>query len=277
MTGIGFQEDLATVPGDPLFDEISRINNELINIRRQLAKKNLELERLNEEKNRFLGMAAHDLRNPLNAILSFSDFLIDEASDKLEQEQVEFLQVIRSSSNFMVELVDDLLDVAKIESGKLHLDLQPVDIKAILEHSISLNRILAGRKHITFELVSQDQLPTIMVDPVKIEQVFDNLLSNGVKYSQPGSAVQVKVMVENDVITISVRDQGEGIPRNEIEKLFKPFSQTSVKSTAGEKSSGLGLAIARRIVEGHQGRIWVESAVGQGSTFYVTIPIHEME
>jgi signal transduction histidine kinase len=258
-----------------LYDEISRLNNELVAMQRELARKNAELEKLNQLKNQFLGMAAHDLRNPLNIILSYSEFLLDEAAGRLSQEHLQFLDAIRSSSDFMVGLVNNLLDVAQIESGQLQLDAQPTDLIALIERNVALNRVLAEKKHIQLMLEVLPRRVVLPLDAAKIEQVLNNLISNAVKYSYPNSAVRVSVLAAPGCVTLAVQDQGQGIPQSEMDKLFKPFSRTSVKSTAGEKSTGLGLVIARKIVEGHQGRLWAESQVGVGSTFYVSLPVAE--
>ncbi|MHB8204916.1 MAG: sensor histidine kinase [Desulfomonilaceae bacterium] len=256
-----------------LYDELGRLNNELANLQRELTKKNIELEKLNEEKNRFLGIAAHDLRNPLNAIQMYSEFLSDEASEVLTPEQIEFVSIIHSSSQFMLRLVNDLLDVAKIESGKLELDLTRTDLIDLIRHNVTLNNTMASTKNISIDFHYDQDIPETLVDTAKIEQVLNNLIVNAIKFSNQGSVINVKVARSGKEAVISVKDQGQGIPANEIDKLFKPFQRTSVRSTGGEDSTGLGLAIVRKIVMGHQGRVWVESEVGQGSTFYVALPL----
>ena len=256
-----------------LYDELGRLNNELANLQRELTKKNIELEKLNEEKNRFLGIAAHDLRNPLNAIQMYSEFLSDEASEVLTPEQLEFVSIIHSSSQFMLRLVNDLLDVAKIESGKLELNLARTDLIDLIRHNVTLNNTMASKKNISIDFHYDQDIPVALVDTAKIEQVLNNLIVNAIKFSNPGSVINVKVARSGKGAVISVKDQGQGIPDGEIDKLFKPFQRTSVRSTGGEDSTGLGLAIVRKIVMGHQGRVWVESEVGKGSTFYVALPL----
>jgi signal transduction histidine kinase len=260
---------------DDLLNDSVRLNNELANLQRSLAKTNLELERLNKQKNRFLGMAAHDLRNPLTAIQMCSEYLLEESGHKLNPDELEFLAAIRSSSEFMLRLVNDLLDVAIIESGKLQLDLWPTDLKPLLSRSVMLNGILAKRKGIELRLSEYPEVPKLAVDPSKIEQVINNLLSNAVNYSKPNTTVDIRLELSESELVISVKDEGPGIPGNELDKLFRPFERTTVRTSNGEKSSGLGLAIARKIVLGHRGRIWLESEVGKGSVFYVALPIPE--
>lgn len=255
-----------------LFDEISRLNNELGVIQRKLTKKNLELERLNQLKNQFLGMAAHDLRNPLGVILSYSQFLLEDANASLSLDKEEMVSIIRDSSQFMLGLVNDLLDIATIESGKLHLIQEPTDLNRLVGQVATLNRVLAAPKEIAIQYISTETIPTLQLDGQKLVQVLNNLLSNAVKFSPPNTTVQIRIKKAPDGVIVTVKDEGPGIPPYEIDKLFKPFSVTSVRSTAGEKSTGLGLTISRRIIEGHGGKIWVESEVGQGSTFSFSLP-----
>jgi two-component system, OmpR family, sensor kinase len=256
-----------------LYDELGRLNNELANLQRELAKKNVELEKLNEEKNRFLGIAAHDLRNPLNAIQIYSEFLLDETSSILDPEHVEFVSIIHASSQFMLQLVNDLLDVAKIESGKLQLELAPTDLAALVQRNVALNSVMASKKSITLRLLAHGNIHELMLDASKIEQILNNLITNAVKFSNAGSFVDVGIEGFDKEVVISVKDEGQGIPANERDKLFEPFQRTSVKTTAGEGSTGLGLAIVRKIALGHGGRVWVESEVGRGTTFYVALPL----
>ncbi len=254
-----------------LYNEISRLNNDLVATQRELAKRNAELERLNEEKNRFLGMAAHDLRNPLHLILGHAEFLLDESLMARGLDTRQFLEVIRTSSLFMSNLIDDLLDVAKIESGELSLDLAPVDLEDVVRRNVALNQTLAVGKQ-TEILLRCAPLPAVVVDAGKMDQVLNNLISNAVKFSPPGSRVEVDLRSEGDRFTISVRDQGPGISEEDQAKLFRPFQRTRARGTAGEKSTGLGLVIVKRIVEGHGGSIWLESCLGEGTTFYVSVP-----
>jgi signal transduction histidine kinase len=262
-------------PGETtaLLDELSRVNNQLVNLQRELAKQNAELKRLDELKNRFLGTAAHELRSPLAIIWSYSDFLMHEISDLLSEEHLEFLSIIQSSSEFMLQMVDDLLDVSVIESGRLELAPQPTDLCTLIERNVVLNRVLAEKKQIQLTFRAAGDLPLLLLDAAKIEQVLNNLISNAVKFSHPGSVVEIRITKDRDRAMVTVQDQGQGIPADEVENLFRWFGKTSVRGTEGESSSGLGLAIAQKIVLGHHGTIWVDSEVGTGSTFYVSLPL----
>jgi signal transduction histidine kinase len=256
---------------DNLFDEISRLNNELVAAQRELAKKNAELERLNLEKNHFLGMAAHDLRNPLHNILMVSEFLKEEDPVILSENYDKFIDVIHDSSRFMANLVDDLLDVAKIEAGRLHLEYTTQDLPRLVERNIARNQALAAKKDLTIHLHT-DPLPAVVIDASKFEQVLNNLLSNAIKFSPVGGNIQVRLEKEDPNFRLIIVDQGSGMTPDEQANLFKAFKHGR-PGTQGEKSTGLGLVIVKRIIEGHGGAIWLESIPGQGTSFYVSIPL----
>lgn len=258
-----------------LYNELARLNNELVTAQREVIKRNIELERLNEVKNQFIGVAAHDLRNPLQVIEGYSQILLDKHFGELTPEQHKFISVIRKNSDFMLSLITDLLYISKIEAGKLQLELKETDLSALLERNVELNRLMAERKQINILLTRTEDLPALVVDAPKIEQVLNNLISNGIKFSHPGTTVEVLASRREKEAVVSVRDEGQGIPPDEIDKLFIPFENLSVKSTGGEQSTGLGLAIVKRIVEGHGGRIWVESERGVGSNFSFSLPFTE--
>ncbi|MCX6970407.1 MAG: HAMP domain-containing sensor histidine kinase [Verrucomicrobia bacterium] len=220
-----------------------------------------------------LGMAAHDLRNPLGVILAYSDFLETEAFPVLNEDQRDFVSTIKSTSEFMLSLINELLDVSTIESGQLHLDCAPADLNELARHNVSRNRVLAHQKRIELDFQDTENLPALMIDRGKIEQVLNNLIGNAVKYSHPDTRVAIQISRAGSAVTVSVADQGQGIPEEDLPKLFKAFGRTSVQATAGEQSTGLGLAIARKIVEGHGGKMSVRSQVGEGSTFSFTLPV----
>ena len=264
-------------PGDGnderLLEELSQVNNELANLQREMVRKNAELSRLNEQKNQLLGMAAHDLRSPLAVIRTYSEFLQAEAAAALDEEQREFVETILDTSRFMVELIDDLLDVAQIESGTLRLDLGPVDLVERVRRTTELSRVLAARKDIGIVLDAPPPPLELEADGRKVEQAVSNLLGNAIKFSRPGTTITVTVARTGGTAQVSVRDQGPGIPEDELPRLFQPFARTSVRATAGEPGTGLGLAIVRRVVEGHGGRISVRSEVSKGTEFILQLPL----
>jgi len=252
-----------------LYDELSRLNNELSTAQRELAKKNAELTRLNDLKNQFLGFASHDLRNPLEVILIYSRFLLEDAAPVLSPEQTEFVQIIRSSSGQMLRLVEELLDVSRIEAGRLDLDLAPVDLDALVRSQVVRSRVLAAKKGIEIGFEPAGALPPLRLDASKIEQVLDNLIGNAVKFSPPDGRVEVRVSRETDRAVVSVRDHGPGIAPDLLDRLFEPFT----RGRLGAKGAGLGLAIVKSILTGHGGDIRVESEPGEGATFHARLPL----
>lgn len=240
---------------------------------REIAEKNRILEQLSKVKNDFLGMAAHDLRNPIAVIHMSSAALLDEGNENLTDLQVMLVRQMERSSEFMMTLLNDLLDVAAIESGSLTLDVSAHDYRQFLDEAVMLNRPFAERKHIEVEFEYGAPCDTLSFDSSRIQQVVNNLLSNAIKYSHSGTRVLLRVSGAAPGVETSIFDQGQGIPGKELSRLFQDFHKTSVKSTGGEQSTGLGLAISRRIIEAHGGTIGVESEVGKGSRFFFTLPL----
>jgi signal transduction histidine kinase len=248
------------------------LNQELNNLTRRLHKQNAELARLNQEKNQFLGMAAHDLRKPIGLVLTYSEFLLDEAARDLEPEHQNFLSTIHDRSLFMKHLVDDFLDVSAIEARRFDLNLQPADMPNVLSKSLEINRLQARKKGVNLQ-VDMDPCPKpVVIDAPKIEQAVTNLVSNAIDYSGQGDTVRVRLFCRPDHLIFSVEDNGPGMSRQDMEKLFTPFGRTRTKKTAGEKSTGLGLMITHKIITAHNGKLHVDSAPDRGTTITVTLP-----
>ncbi|MFH1498998.1 MAG: response regulator [Verrucomicrobiota bacterium] len=232
-----------------------------------------QLGAANAAKNKFLGMAAHDLRNPLASIRGLAEFLEDPSIGPLNPEQLDLVRTIHAASQSMLRLVNELLDVSVIESGELRLATAPTDIVQLVEKSIRLARIDAAKKLTTIVLAPPPAISgPFVIDPDKITQVVDNLLSNAVKYSPPGAMIDVAVTPLPSACRISVRDQGPGIPDHERDRLFQDYGRLSNKPTGGEQSTGLGLAICRKIVEAHRGEISADNLPGHGCEFSFTLP-----
>lgn len=247
-------------------------HTELENQKKQLVKQNETLKSLNEQKSKFLGIAAHDLRNPIGAINSFSEILLESGNEFPAEEKEEFLTLIKDSSQFSLRLLNELLDISNIERGKLQLEKNIEDIESIVHDTIKINKVFARKKKI--KIVKQFQLDQskIQLDKNKVEQVLHNLLSNAIKYSNPDTTITVSISDKDSMLEISIKDQGVGIPESELSKLFTEFGTTSAKTTANESSTGLGLAIAKKIVNGHGGEILVKSKLNEGSEFLFTLP-----
>lgn len=257
---------------DASYEALTRVNNELVNTQRALAQANAGLERLNRRKNELLGMAAHDLRSPLGTIQTYSEFLESEAGERLTPEQLEFLDVIRSSSAFMLRVVDNLLDLASIEAGQLVLDPRTEDLEAQVRGLLQRQRPLAARKSIALELAVLTPIPPFPFDRDKVEQALSNLLDNAVKFSHPGGTVTVTLDDDGQQAVVEVADRGIGMAEEARAGLFIPYGVRRTPGTRGEKSVGLGLAIVKRIVEGHGGAVTVTSRPGHGTIFRITLP-----
>jgi len=232
-----------------------------------------QLVELNDLKNKFLGIAAHDLRNPIGVLMGYTDIILHGMLGEITEEQKGMLLKISRAAKHMLSLVNDLLDVSAIESGKLELEPRELDLEEFLRESYEANRLLAMDKNIALELDKEPGLPRVIIDPDRVSQILNNLVTNAIKFSFPGSSIIIRAGKVEKEIQISVEDHGQGIPEDEVGKLFTAFQKTSVKPTGGEKSTGLGLAICKRMVEAHGGRIWFQSTFGKGSTFSFSIPL----
>lgn len=240
-----------------------------------IAEKSLVMARLrelNDFKNKFLGMAAHDLRNPITIIKGYADLLLEGISGDLAPTHREPVNVISQTCDKMLHLIEEFLDVSVIESGKLTIHLQKVVPQEFLARNIEMNRLLAKRKAINIRLEPLGDLPEIRMDPDRMDQVLNNLITNALKYSGSHTTITLKARMAGDQFEISVTDQGQGIPKEALTKLFQYFSKAGSKPTGKEGSTGLGLAISQKIVEAHEGKIRAESEPGKGSTFTVSIP-----
>ena len=250
-----------------LYEELSRLNNELINRERELARKTAALERLAAEKARLVAIAAHDLRNPLTVIASYADLLrIDGAVDG---EHLLDVEEISRSARFMSELVEEMLDSSRVESGYVDLDLQEIDLVNAARHAARINQMRADRKQIQISFAPRVESAPIRADAVKLRQIINNLVVNAIKFSPPRSTVTIRVDSGNGKPVLEVADEGVGIPSAKLSTIFEPFSTLGSSGTAGEKSTGLGLAIVKQLVGLHGGVVEVESEVGRGSVFRV--------
>ncbi len=237
----------------------------------QLEQSNRELLNLNLQKNRFLGIAAHDLRGPIGGIMGLSEVLLEQTMGKLSADQLQFVTMINSVSKGMLDLLDDLLDVSVIESGKLEIQPRKDNLKKLLENRIAISHFAADKKQIRIH-ADIPQLPEFPFDAKRIAQVFDNYMSNAIKFSPLHSTIYVTMAEDNGMIRVSVRDEGPGISEQDRSKLFGEFQKLSARPTAGETSTGLGLAIVKKIIDAHSGKIAVDSIPGVGSTFSFMIP-----
>jgi PAS domain S-box-containing protein len=239
----------------------------------QLKQANKKLEELNNIKSQFLGMAAHDLRNPLSVISSFSSFMLELQNENLNDAQVSMLKKIKTACETMLLLINDLLDISAIESGKISLEKKKTSIEEVLNMDNYSMKLIAGQKNIDIEVAIENNIPPVVLDKARIIQVIENLLSNAVKFSFPGSVITIQARQENKQVCISVKDQGQGIEEEDLPLLFKAFEKTSTKPTGKESSTGLGLVIVKKIIEMHNGTIDVMSKLSEGTEFIIKLPL----
>jgi signal transduction histidine kinase len=251
--------------------EKGRLASELAAQKAAIEQQNEELQQLNDFKDMVLAMAAHDLRNPGALIEMAVDMMLNPEMALTDEERVGLLQEISDQTLHMLALIDELLDVSQIESGKLELNLEPVSVEGFLTEAVRRHTRLAAPKG-TRVVLEEGEEGTVMADWNRLRQVIDNLVSNAVKYSPAGSTVHIWAERVPSGWRINVRDEGPGIEADERGALFQYFSRLSARPTGGEKSTGLGLAITRKVIEAHGGQIDVDSGPGRGSTFWFTLP-----
>jgi len=238
---------------------------------RELAAANSMLAAASQHKSEFLSRMSHELRTPLNAIIGFSDVLLIGSYGSLNEKQRDYLRDILTSGQHLLALINDILDLSKVEAGRMELDISSFSLADVLQSGVTIVRERASLHGITLSFTCDDGLEMIQGDARKIRQVIFNLLANAVKFTPDGGHVEVRARALDGEARVSVRDTGVGIAPEEQVHLFAEFHQTA--SARGQEGTGLGLSLAKRFVELHGGRIWVESALGNGSTFTFTLPM----
>lgn len=242
-----------------------------------LRRRNAQLEDLNQLKNEFLGMAAHDIRNPLTTILAASEILEMTAASTTEEKLTRTAYQIQTAGNRIKTLLSNLLDVNAIDSGKRNIDIQPIEAEAILQQIAASHRPAADEKQIELIREAGDDKAYFQADPTALGQVLDNLISNAIKYSEPGKRVWVECRREGDHMAVSVQDEGPGLSAEDRGKLFGKFARLTPRPTAGESSTGLGLWIVKELVQSMEGTIRCESTLGEGTSFIVNLPAAVLE
>ena len=240
---------------------------------REIADKGRQLEAASRHKSEFLANMSHELRTPLNAILGFSEVLAERMFGEVNEKQAEYLQDILSSGRHLLSLINDILDLAKVEAGRLELELGRFHLPTALDNALTLVRERATRQGITLTQTLAEGVGDIVADERKVKQILLNLLSNAVKFTPENGRVGLTATADQDVITIAVSDTGIGIAPEDQAAIFEEFRQVGRDDTRTQEGTGLGLTLAKKFVELHGGRIWVQSHVGQGSTFSFTLPV----
>jgi len=239
----------------------------------QLQEVNVQLEIANRHKSEFLANMSHELRTPLNAVIGFSEVLLDKMFGDLNAKQEEYLDDILSSGRYLLSLINDILDLSKVEAGMLELELGTFDLRQLLEGSLVMVKERALAHGITLSLQVADDVDTLTGDERKVKQILFNLLSNAVKFTPDGGKVGITATRVDAMVQVAVWDTGVGIPADDQQRIFEAFQQVGQGLAGKTEGTGLGLPLAKKFVELHGGTIWVESTPGHGSTFTFTLPV----
>ena len=255
-----------------LEDQVEQRTRELAGALAELDQKSRELEAASHHKSAFLANMSHELRTPLNAISGFSQVLRKQLIGEVNEKQAEYLDDILASSRHLLSLIDDVLDLAKVEAGQIQLEVLPFSLREALERGVVIVREHATREGVQVSLASESGVDMVVGDERRITQVVFNLLSNAVKFAPTGGTVDVATARVNGEVRVSVSDSGPGIAPADQARIFEEFQQGAAGKEQRE-GTGLGLALSKRLVELHGGRIWVDSELGKGSTFVFTLPV----
>jgi len=252
-------------------EAVAALNAKLGAANKELELRNREVERANRMKSEFLASMSHELRTPLNAIIGFSDLLAEQTAGALSPKQQRFVNHIQQGARHLLALINDILDLSKVEAGRLELNRENVNVALLLADALTSIRSAAAAKNIAVHS-SIGPLVTVFADRIRFKQVLFNLLSNAVKFTPAGGKIWVEAVERRGRLTVSVSDTGLGIPIEEHEAIFDAFHQAGATTKGIKEGTGLGLAITKRLVEEHGGRIWVESEPGKGARLSFTIP-----
>jgi signal transduction histidine kinase len=239
----------------------------------EIEEKGRQIEAANRHKSEFLANMSHELRTPLNAIIGFSEVLLDPSLQVSEEERSQFLTDVLSSGKHLLGLINEVLDLAKIEAGKMELQIDPALIQDVVEAVSNTMRSLAAKKSIDFRMESDERLGPFPMDGARVKQVLLNLVGNAIKFTPDGGRVWVRAGSDNGSVCVEVGDTGPGIAAEDHERIFQEFQQAG-SETGKPQGTGLGLALAKKFVEMHGGKIWLESEVGKGSRFFFTLPFN---
>jgi signal transduction histidine kinase len=280
--GIGVITLLNPLPGYKLnakqlallqtFSDQAVIAIENVRLFREIQDKSRQLEIANQHKSDFLANMSHELRTPLNAIIGFSEVLLEKMFGEVNEKQLDYLKDIHSSGKHLLSLINDILDLSKIEAGRMDLDIAEFDLRSALQNALTLVKERAQRHGIELSLEADEAIGSFRADERKFKQIMLNLLSNAVKFTPEGGTVSVRARSVGDAVEVAVADTGVGISAEDQKSVFEEFKQVGRDYTKKAEGTGLGLALTKRFVELHGGSIRLESSPGKGSTFTFTIP-----
>jgi signal transduction histidine kinase len=240
---------------------------------REIEDKSRQIEAANRHKSEFLANMSHELRTPLNAIIGFSEVLGERLFGELNEKQAEYTEDILTSGRHLLSLINEILDLSKVEAGRMELELATFDLPLAIDNARTFVRERATRHGITLAVTIDERLGDFVGDERKIKQILLNLLSNAVKFTPEGGRIVINARQTNGEVEISVTDTGIGIAPEDQPKIFEEFRQVGSDYVHKVEGTGLGLTLAKKFVELHGGKIWVESSVGRGSKFTFTLPL----
>lgn len=238
---------------------------------KELLHAKLEAESSNRAKSQFIANMSHELRTPLTAVIGFSDILSMNVHDKLTEKEMGYIDHINKSGKHLLEIINDILDLSRIEAGQMELERELFSVKEVLDNIVTMMTPMAERKYISIIVNNKIQCEEIIADKLKFKQIMYNLLSNAIKFTPDNGKVSVTAITNTNGIQISVSDTGIGIPEEKLNDIFVPFMQVDESNKRAYGGTGLGLPLAKQFVEMHKGNIWVTSEEGKGSTFTFTI------
>jgi signal transduction histidine kinase len=241
----------------------------------EIQEKSRQLEIANQHKSEFLANMSHELRTPLNAVIGFSEVLQQGMVGELNDKQSEYLNYIHTSGSHLLSLINDILDLSKVEAGRMELELAGFNVPLAIDNALTLIRERANNHGLTLECAIDAAVADIHADERKFKQVMLNLLSNAVKFTPDGGKISVAARQINDTVEVSVTDTGIGIAREDCDAVFDEFRQVGRHAQGKAEGTGLGLALTKKFIELHGGKIWLTSTLGQGTTFSFTLPVSQ--
>ncbi|MBP1908951.1 PAS domain-containing sensor histidine kinase [Methanolobus bombayensis] len=233
-----------------------------------------QAENANKSKSEFLAKMSHELRTPLNSVIGFSDLLLTESFGKLNDKQTRYVQNVKSSGKHLLDLINNILDLSKVEAGKMEMYLEYFEVPETISEVLEIISPLYIKKNINFEVIINKEVTSVHADRSKFKQILYNLLSNAIKFTPSGGTVCLKAEIIDELLSVSVMDNGIGISLDEQKHLFEPFRQVNTSSSSEYKGTGLGLTLIKKFVDLHGGSVSLQSEMGKGSKFTFIIPLN---
>ncbi len=267
------QSEAATLS---ILEDMHIIHEGLIKSQKRIKLQNIKLKKLDRIKSDFLNVTSHELRTPMSAIKGYVQMVMKQTLGNITEEQKKALNIVLRNTDRLDHLIQDILDISRLESGTMKFIPEKTDIKTMVKETVETMQSSADLKHITINAEIEDEMPELTIDQERIKQVIINIISNAIKFSPDGSIINVQAKKDKNNILFGVQDFGRGIPEDKQKKIFETFYQVDSGMDRKFGGAGLGLAISRGIVLAHGGQIWADSIIGKGSTFYFTLPLRSV-